>query len=473
MLLTIDIGTSVFKSAVWNFDGNRLAFAAVPVTALPSDGMRHEADSGQWLRAFAACCQALSSSVALADVKAVVISGNGPSLSPVLGKPECSAHGLYLKTAPVRLWLDRRAEDAAKEISSLSVSFVDPGFFLPKALAIKNNEPELYEQTRLFLGCPELLAYTLTGEARTVFPAEGFDRWFWNSALLESLKLDAEKFPRFIRPMEIFGGLLPSVAGRFGFAPDIPVISGGPDFIAAILGSGVIRPGQACDRAGSSEGINVCTEQRIDDARLMSYGHPVKPYWNLSGIISTTGRAFEWAMCLLGLKSHDEFFALAESGRECGKSPVFLPYLAGERAPVWNPQALAVMRNLSLSTGRAEFARAILEGCCFAIQDVILVMEEAGAEISELRVAGSAAGINILNRIKADISGREILIPVQKETELLGLLIAGACALGEYSSVSEAASVLVHIESRIQPDEKKADYYAGLFEVYKKMRNEE
>ena len=473
VLLTIDIGTTVFKSAIWDFDGKRLAYSSVPVTSFPPDGMRHEADSGQWLKAFAGCCAALAgTAVQLTEIKAVVISGNGPSLIPVLGEPELNSGGLCVKAAPARLWLDRRAEAAARKVSSLTKAFVDPGFIIPKALGLKTSEPQLYEKTRLFLGCPELLAYALTGEARTVFPAEGFERWFWNTQLLETLNLDERKFPRFIRPMEIFGSLIPSVAGHFGFTPGIPVISGGPDFIAAILGTGIARPGQVCDRAGSSEGINVCTEQRIDDSRLMSYSHPVKPYWNLSGIISTTGKAIDWAKNLLGIGSYDDFFALAEAAPDKGEKPVFLPYLAGERSPVWNPQARGVMRNISLETGRPEFARSVLEGICFAIRDIISVMEEAGAAVNELRTAGSAAGSGILNRIKADVLGREILIPVHREAELLGLAVAGAVALGVYSSVYEASSALVRIESHVQPDSKKSMHYAILFNEYIQMRNE-
>ena len=469
MLLTIDIGTTVFKSALWDFEGNRLAFSAIHLDSFPLYAMRHEADSAQWLKAFSDACTALNSGVTknLSGVKAIVISGNGPSLTPVLGEPKLTAAGIRLEAAPARLWLDRRAEVSAKEVSSVTGAFVDQSFFLPKALAIKTYEPELYKQTRMFLGCPEFLAYSLCGEARTVFPAEGFERWFWNNKILNELNLDADKFPPFIKPMETFGSLIPSLAAHFGFSPGTPVISGGSDFIAAILGTGVIKPGQVCDRAGSSEGINACTEQRIDCPELMSYSHPVKPYWNLSGIISTTGKAIDWAKNLLGIKSHDDFFALAETAGKTGESPVFLPYLAGERAPVWNPQARAVMRNVSLSCGRAEFALAVLEGICFAIRDVISHMEKAGVKTSELRVAGTAANSGLLNRLKADICRCEIIIPEQKEAELTGLAITGSCALGLYPSISEAASNLVRIENRINPDEKKSDRYDELFGLYR------
>jgi xylulokinase len=475
VILAVDIGTSVFKSALWDFEGNRLAFAAVPLamnTASKPGGEIHEADSAQWLRAFEECCARLrdgasDSGASLSSAQAIVISGTGPSYGPVLAEPSLNSEGLCLPAAPARLWLDRRSVAEAGLISERMGAYVDPGFYLPKALGIKNNEPALYEKTRFFLDCPEFLAYALTGEARTVFPSEGFERWFWTPEILAELGLDAEKFPLLINSGDIYGTLLSSAASRFGFARNVPVISGGPDFYAAILGAGVTLPGQVCDRAGTSEGVNLCTQKRVTDGRLMSYAHPVKPWWNLSGIISTTGKAVEWGRAFLGLEKFDDFFALAETAESGSGGLVFLPYLAGERAPLWDPSARALLRGISLASGRAEFARAVLEGIGFAIRDVLAVMEEAGAAAGELRIAGSAAENRLLNQIKADISGREVLIPAQKDAELLGLAIIGATVLGRYASYGEAASVLVRIEQRVRPDTAKAARYDELFAAYK------
>jgi len=479
MLLTVDIGTSLFKSAIWDFEGNRQAFTSVPLSMSSGEGPRHEADCGQWLRAFEDCCRDFGArgpgaNSSLNTVEAVIICGNGPSLTPVPAPTEQDGEGGFgLHTAPSRLWLDRRAVEAARRVSALAGGFVDPGFFLPKALDIKTNEPSLYEKTKWFLGCPELLAFALTGEARTIFPSDGFERWFWNDAILESLGLDKEKFPPFIRPGDTFGKINPKAAARFGFKPDTRVIAGGPDFFAAILGSGTIRPGLACDRAGTSEGINACTERRINDERLMSYNHPVKPFWNLSGIISTTGKAVEWGRGLLGLESYDAFYTLARTARAGAGGLVFLPYLAGERAPVWDPSKRGVLRGLSLATGRAEFARSVLEGVCFAIRDITGIMEEAGAVIEELRVAGALSGSDLLNRIKADVTKKPVLVPCRKETELTGLAVIGSCALGRYASFAEAASAFVKIEKEFLPDEKNAALYDELFGEYLRLRQEE
>jgi xylulokinase len=487
LILTIDIGTSTFKAALYTAAGECKKFTALPLTITLSSGVRHEAEPAQWLRAFEESLKRLED---LSTVEALVISGNGPSLVPVTGAPGLDTGAaigvLVLPAAAAQLWLDRRAQAEAETVSAIMGGPVDAGFFLPKCLWIKNNEAALYEKTKYFLSCPEYLIYALTGEARTVFPSEGFDRWYWNDEALDKAGLDKEKFPPFVKPGEIIGTLQPAVAQYFGFSDvainttgtsfaGIPVIAGGPDFFAAILGVGAVHPGEACDRSGTSEGINVCTAERITDARLMSYGHPVKPYWNLSGIISTTGKAIVWARELLGIDAEpfENFFDLAESagsganGMDGGGVPVFLPYLAGERAPIWDPKARGVFIGLSLSTGRAELARSVAEGICFAIRDVVTVMEECGAAVQELRVSGHPGESDFLNQLKADITGRDVLAPVQKDAELAGLAALGAAALGHYASAGEAAAAMVKIRRVYHGDEKKAALYKERFAAYR------
>jgi xylulokinase len=456
MLLTIDIGTSNFKSAVWDYNGKLISLSAFPLST-------DERDCSVWLRAFEYCRKELG---ALSAVEAIVISGNGPTLVPVTGQPLIEHGNLSVPANNARLWIDRKADKYQEKVSEIMGGFVDAGFFLPKILRIKHEENDLYKRVKYFLGCPEYLGFALTGEARTVFPSQGFDRWFWNENVLEKLDLDPEKFPPFINPGEMIGKIIPRAAELFGFKKEIPVISGGPDFFAAILGCGVMEPSHACDRSGSSEGINLCTQNHINDARLMSYGHPVKPYWNLSGIINTTGRAVEWAEEILGISDHEEFFSLAKRSQAGSGGLVFLPYLAGERAPVWDSSVRGLWHGISLSTARSEIANSILEGICFAIKDVVSVMEETGENVEHLRVTGGMAGNSFLNQKKADITGKEILEPVYKEAELLGCAVIGACYLGKYGSFKEAVNAMVNIEKHYEPNPENSCIYNSLFEEY-------
>jgi xylulokinase len=470
MILTVDIGTTAFKAALFSVSGECLRAVSLPLSIDLSDGIRHETDPLRWLGAFEDC---LSRLAPLTGVEALGISGNGPSLVPVTGLP--SERGMYLPAGSARLWLDRRAGEESALVSTLMDGFVDPGFFLPKALFIKNREPELYGQTKFFLSCPEYLSCALTGVPRTVFPSAGFERWFWNTPVLERLGLDPEKFPAFVSPGSLIGSVFPRLARSLGLTGpgekrEIPVVAAGPDFFAAILGAGALEPGDACDRSGTSEGINLCTRSRVSDPRLMSYGHPVKPYWNLSGIISTTGKALAWARDLLGFggRPFGDFLGLAESARPGGGGILFLPYLAGERAPIWDPRARGSFLGLSLSTGPAELARSVAEGICFALRDVIAVMEESGVSPGNLRVTGRPGESAFLNQLKADITGKTVLVPAARmDAELAGTAALTAAALGLYPAPENAAAAMVKIERTYQPDRGKASLYAGLFAEYR------
>jgi len=467
MLLTVDIGTSTFKSAIWAYDGTRLSFASYPLESSAKEGGIHEANPSQWLDAFDACCAKLGN---LNLVQAIIISGNGPSLVPVLGAPAISS-SLYVPSEKARLWMDRRAVKYSEKVSALMNGFVDSSFFLPKILYIKNEEPDLYRRTKSFLGCPEFLAYTLTEQARTVFPCEGFDRWFWDNTILDKLNLDAFKFPPFIRPGDVFGIISKKAAERFGFKKDIHVISGGPDFFAAILGSGVKKPGQVCNRTGSSDGINLCTEKRVSNELLMSYAHPVEPYWNLSGTINTTGRAIEWAKELLGLNTINDFIKLTKECKNGSGGLVFLPYLAGGRAPIWNPNAKALWNGINLGTGRKEFANSILEGIGFAVKDIISIIEETGEKAEQIYVTGGLAEFENLNQIKADITEKEIISCVSKEAELLGLAMIGSCFMEKYSSFSEASFAMCRAEKHYMPNPANYDLYNSLYYEYKRLKD--
>ena len=468
MLLVVDIGTSNFKAALADYDGNRGGVVSLPLAVHSGAGGSHEADPAQWLRAFEG---ALSQLGPLAPVEALVISGNGPTVIPVTGEPSLTGGELSLPAAPARLWLDRRAEKEAETISAIIGAYVDPGFSLPKTLAIKTRETELYRRTRYFLSPAEFLAYSLTGRAWTVIPSVGFERWYWNDDVLEKAGLDREKFPPFISPGGETGTLLPDVARHFGFGRGVKVLAGGPDFFVSILGTGTVKPGGVCDRSGTSEGINLCTGERITDNRLMSYGHPVKGYWNLSGIISTTGKAIAWARELLSIeeKSFDDFYALASGAEPGAGGVVFLPYLSGERAPIWDPRARGVFMGLSLASGRGELARAVAEGICFAARDVMEVMEELHAPVSEFRVSGGPAKSAFLNQLKADITGRPVLVPAMKDAEITGLAVTGAAALGKYASAAEAAAAMVRIEREYEPHAERKRIYDERFAAYREL----
>ena len=471
MLLTIDIGTSNFKAAIWEFSGKCLGYAAVPLPECRSFENNHEISPSVWLSAFESCVcfLAKNNNCNLSAVDAIVISGNGPTLVPVLGKALFDNGKLYVDTKDARLWLDRkRYEKYQVDVFNAVGYSVDAAFFLPKILGIKNDEIELYHKVKYFLGCPEFLAYALTGSAKTVIPGDGFDRWFWDDSVLQTLNLNPKKFPSFIRPGDIFGNLLLQIGRYFGFKKNIPVISGGPDFFAAILGAGVTKPGQVCCRTGSSDGINLCTKKFVEDNRLMSYGHPILPYYNLSGVINTTGLAAKWGYKFLGLEGfelppYNLFSEIAKKSKPGSGGVIFNPNLAGGRG---HSSGGGSWSGINLNSNRNDFANSIFEGIGFATRKIIKTMEENKVKVSELRVTGGFADDEYLNQIKADITGRVIHIPKYKEAELLGLAIIGSVSLGKYKSYSRCSSAFVRIEKSYEPNPEYKNMYDELYINY-------
>lgn len=466
MILTLDIGTTRIKAGIFSLSGKLLECSSIKTSGKENGGCSVEADPADILVHLA---ELTSSLTKLSACTAACITANGPTLIPVLGNPYVENGRLKAETESARLWLDRRAAEESVEVTKAAGDYVDPSFFIPKALYYARKQPEAYKKTLHLMFLNDFIDFILTGSAKTIFPAEGLDRWYWDKRLLDTLGLDPEKFPEFIRPGDYVGEITADASGYFGIPAGIPLYAGAPDFFVSILGTGAVVPGSVCNRSGTSEGINVCTTVSERDTRLMCYRHPVSEYYNISGIISTSGKAIGWARELLGFgdKPFEEFYNLVSQSSPGAGNLIFLPYLAGERAPIWDPHACGVLNGLKLATNRADIARSVCEGVCFAIRDVIEVMEDLGHQIQELRVTGGPAESSVLNQMKADITGKPVIIPAVSEAELVGCLIIAATGLGLYESFREAAEELVGVRTVFHPDTSYAQDYERLFHTYR------
>ena len=464
MILTFDIGTSVLKGGIFDTSGGLRSRAEVPVHLSDrGDPLMHEADANNWISALSLVTAQLElpRRSGSRKMQAVVVSGNGPTLVPVGSKGEPLDFAMT--------WMDRRGVEEARMVSEATGRYVDPTFYLPKALWIYRNKPDVYRRTRHFCTCPEFIDLYLTGRAFTVLPSEQFTPYIWTPETIERLGMDPQKFPPFIRPGEAVGEVRQEAEELLGIPAGTPVFAGGPDFVMTLLGTATVRPGRACDRAGTSEGINLCAEQTIEDRRLMCLPHIIEGYTNISGIISTSGKALSWFKSISG-RGELDYESLFEDICQVppgSRSLLFLPYLAGERAPLWDPYARGTFIGLTAKHGRKEMTRAVVEAVGFAIRDVIEVMEENGLQIGELRVTGGQSKSPLWNQIKADITGRKILVPDVQDSELLGAACIGLFALGSYQSLAAASDSLVRIGRSYDPSPDLRELYDRLFELYR------
>ena len=382
-ILCVDIGTSSIKAGIVDGAGLLLWWGR---EALGRQAHETFGDwqAERWVRALQSLFARIDQHL---EISAVVISGNGPTLVPVGadGRP----------VAPVLHWIDAREERVADQSS----------FFLPKARWFMNNRPEAYEATSQFLSCPDFINRELTGESVSVLPSAEFIKYHWHAAAISAHGLDTNLFPRHIMTGDRIGEVTFSASKRYGIPAKTPVFAGGSDFLMAILGTAATRSGRTCDRAGTSEGINYCSSIPVESRRLRTLPHAIEGLYNVAGILSSTGRIFEWFRRIAGLdgKAYDQMLSeIVDIGHTRAK-PLFLPSL--HTGATWEFGGAAFMR-LEPEHGAAEMGRAVVESIGFAVRDLVETLEENGCAIEELRVSGGQARSGIWNQMKADTSNK-------------------------------------------------------------------
>jgi xylulokinase len=457
MILAYDIGTTFLKGAVVTENGKILARAQVPIRMVESaDRERYEWDADAWLSGMAL----VTAQLGLRDkgrLRGVVVSANGPTLVPV--NADCEPLALAMS------WMDRRAREEAELIAEFSDSPVDPSFYLPKAFWVMRHEPELYEKTRYFLPCAEFIDFFLTGNPVRILPTALFSEFYWNEGAVPRVRLDPEKLPPFVEPGELIGPVSERAADILGLPPGIPVIAGGPDYIMSIIGTASMQAGRTCDRAGTSEGVNLCWSAPVRDPKLLCFPHLVRGLYNVSAMFSTSGSALDWAARSLGSHKPDVEALLREvQGVPAGSDGLlFLPFLSPERFPIWDPNMRGAFVGLTLAHGRREMMRAVVESTGFAVRSVIAAMEASGCHAADLRVTGSQTRLPLWCQVRADVTGKKVLLPEQEDAELVGNACVGFFGLGDFESLPAAAESLVRFQRTFVPDQRAAEVYDEMF----------
>lgn len=460
----IDIGTSAIKCLIVDERGNRLGLGRAAV-GLYHNGGAYEADPLEWLRACAAAvAEARASSAHGSDrgqvpISAVAVSGNGPTLVAVGrdGLPRGQASS----------WMDRGATAQAARASAAAGRPVDPSFYLPKAMRVLES-PDAGAVASFFSG-PEYLAFALGAAPVSYRVSEYYDPFLWDTDTARALGIDAALFPPYVEPARIIGKVSAHAADALGLPAGIPIVSGFPDFLAALVGSGVVNNGMACDRSGSSEALNICATAPYPDQSIFSLPHAIAGFWNLSGGLSTSGKALEWFSSIAGYSGigSDSVYQDAQTVAPGADGALFLPFLAGERAPLWNQALRGAFSGLSLSHSRKHLARAVVESIAFGLRLTSERIADGGFAIDVVRCSGGAARDDTLCAIKADVLKLPVEVPDNPECEAMGDACACSVALGHHANLAEASSAMVRVHARFEPNQALQARYDERYSAWK------
>jgi xylulokinase len=181
--------------------------------------------------------------------------------------------------------------------------------------------------------------------------------------------------------------------------------------------------------------------------------------------MNSSGLSLQWVRSVLGLGNlaYDEVVAMAETVPAGANGVVFLPYLVGERAPIWDPKARGVFFGLSLATDPGTLIRSVLEGVGYAFASNIEIIEKDYGSLGCLKLGGGGAKSALWCQILSDITGKELAVLGNPDLETLGCALIAAFGTGHYSSLDETADSSAEAVSIISPrDDQYALYSRGL-----------
>lgn len=486
----VDIGTTSTKTVVFATSGKRrgqaLAQFSVEYPLETPEAGAAEQDSEQ---IFAAVLLSVERAVAAAnvrrsDVQSLAFSAAMHSLIAVdeRGRP---------LTASIT-WADNRATHEAQRIRSDPEGIflyrrtgtpIHPMSPLVKLVWMREAWPQVWRRARRFIGIKEFVVERLCGEIvvdHSIASATGLFNLAsrdWDAGALELAGIDAGQLPRLVpttHAMRLADGLL---AERLGLRPDLPIVIGANDGVLSNLGVGAIERGSVALTIGTSGAIRTVVDApRTDsDGRTFCYALTDR-HWVVGGPVNNGGIVLRWV--------RDEFAAAeTETAKRLGIDPyevlthiasrvpagsqglLFHPYLAGERAPLWNPELRGSFFGLAMHHRKEHMIRAVLEGVVMNLHTILPALEASIGRTQVIKATGGFARSEIWRQMLADVFDREVVVPESIESSCFGAAMLGLYAIGKLKSL-ESVGAMIGATYRHRPDPERAAVYERLTPIF-------
>ncbi|MBI5668326.1 MAG: carbohydrate kinase [Chloroflexi bacterium] len=491
-IITVDVGTSSTKTALWDDAGALLAEASAAYTLHRPDPLRAEIDGDVWWQAVCTTIRQVmaQSGTNPRDVAGIGVDGVGWTLLPV----DRSGDPLHRAL----IWLDRRAEDEtrwlrslpdAEKLVNLAANPLDAAYITPKLLWLKNHHPEVFEPTHQFLTASGFIVGRFTGEFTCDYTqAYGYHCFdirneCWDADTAARLGIPLDKLPRLYPCTEIVGTVTEHAAADCGLVTGIPVIAGCLDAASGALGAGVTRVQQTNEQGGQAGGMAVSLDHVVVEPQLI-FSHHVLPGQYLLQGGTVGGGTLGWFRDVLGQVESNEAALTGQSvfelfSRQATLSPpgahglIFIAYMAGERTPLWNSAARGVFFGLSYATTRADLLRAIMEGCAFAVYDNVQIARAHGVVITEYLGSGGATQSAVWCQIKADVYGAPFIVARRADGgeggHSLGLYALAASAVGLCDDAGACVERLLPQRQVFEPSPQRHALYQDIFQVYRNV----
>jgi xylulokinase len=473
-----DVGSQSVKAVLLDSDGRELGSAGhACAMSHPASGWA-EQDPGQWQAGLASAVRQV---VGRAGIRPSEVTHLGLA-SQVDGVVPVDERLRPLR--PAIIWLDRRAADQAAALADqvgtdrifgTTGLVADASHIAPKLMWLREHEPDTYRAASWLPPAGGYLLGWLTGtvaqdhanaSSTLLYDLRTGD---WDEALLRAADVDPARLAR-IRPAgEVAGNLTAQAAEALGLTRQCAVVIGTGDEHGACVGAGAIVPGLVADVTGTAEPVAVTAPGPVFDPQRVveTHAHAVTGMLLVEnpGFVSG-GCTLWWGETILGIDQAAMFAAaaLAPAGSD---GVLFLPALSGATAPRWNDRMRGVFAGLAMNHQRSHLARAVIEGCAFALRDILGRMDALGLAGEEIRVVGGGAKSELWLQIKADVTGRTVQPVLSAEPTAVGAAILAGVAAGSFADVADAVARTVRLAPRsYQPDPRAQEIYAERYAQY-------
>jgi len=486
-LIGIDIGTTAVKSVLFDDEGHLIRSSSREYqTMFLQEGYVEQDPEVLWHETLNTLKELTAESTqAERAVSAIAVSSQAPTLLPL------DAAGQPIRNAVI--WMDRRSDKQCNELRAsigqdtifhITGNSPDPYYTLPKLLWYRENEKENFEKTASLLQINGYINFRLTGELSIDRSHAGLTELYdirrqtWSETLFSALELSTDLFPPIRDPYAVIGRVKHALSEEIGFTKPPLVTAGTVDGTAAALESGTVSPGTVCEMTGTSTVLLSAVAGIATNPHLTFLAHAVNGINLLIGTMSSTGAGLKWFRDEMGLAEcnaakllcRDPYQIMDEEVEGLPDGPsglIYLPYLMGERSPIWNSAARAVFFGISAKTKRPHMIKAILEGAALGLLHNIEELRSSSIDISEIRSVGGGSRSAVWNQIKADVTGIPILLPNTATGAPFGDALIAGYAAGCFSDMREAADKQVTIKQTFAPDAHNTALYRELFEIYK------
>lgn len=394
---------------------------------------------------------------------------------------------------PCITWADNRSEAWAHkikaelnghEIYKRTGTPIHPMSPLSKITWLVNERPEIAAKAKKYIGIKEFIfkkffdEYVVDHSLASAMGMMNFQKLDWDEEALQIAGINKNQLSELVSTTKIFTGINPEIAKQLGINPQTPFVIGASDGVLSNLGVNAIGKGEIAVTIGTSGAIRTIIDQPQTDekGRIFCYAL-TENHWVIGGPVNNGGMVLRWirdefaaseveTAKRLGIDPYNVLTKIAERVRPGSEGLLFHPYLAGERAPLWNPDVRGSFFGLTMSHKKEHMIRAALEGVIFNLYTVFLALTEAmETPVTRIQATGGFARSDLWRQMMSDIFDLEVVVPESYESSCLGACILGLYATGKIDSF-EVASEMIGSTHKHTPDEDAAKEYRQLVPIF-------